>query len=97
MLTAFFRLKAMIVRARDATITSPRAIEAAVIPMNGRSTYAELNSIQLEEAAQKFMEFCGGNGIEHIVTSVRRPSTISKIEVFHKGYVCEASMFATHR
>ena len=35
MLTAFFRLKTMIVRPRDATITSPRAIEAPVIPKNG--------------------------------------------------------------
>jgi len=44
-----------------------------------------------------FTEFCSGNGIEHIVTSVRRPSTIGKIEAFHKAYVCEAWMFPTHR
>ena len=28
----------------------------------------------------EFTEFCSGNGIEHIVASVRRPSTIGKIE-----------------
>lgn len=45
----------------------------------------------------EFTEFCSGNGIEHIVTSVRRPSTIGKIEAFHKAYVCEAWMFPTHQ
>jgi transposase InsO family protein len=29
-----------------------------------------------------FTQFCSGNGIEHIVASVRRPSTIGKIEAF---------------
>ena len=38
----------------------------------------------------EFTEFCGGNGIEHIVANVRRPSTISKIEAFNKAYVYEA-------
>jgi transposase InsO family protein len=28
----------------------------------------------------EFTEFCTGNGIEHIVASVRRPSTIGKVE-----------------
>jgi transposase InsO family protein len=45
----------------------------------------------------EFTEFCTGNGIEHIVTSVRRPSTIGKIEAFHKAYVCESWMFHSHR
>lgn len=45
----------------------------------------------------EFTEFCSGNGIRHIVTSVRRPSTIGKIEAFHKAYVCEAWMFPTHQ
>jgi transposase InsO family protein len=45
----------------------------------------------------EFTEFCTGNGIEHIVASVRRPSTIGKIEAFHKAYVCESWMFPTHR
>jgi putative transposase len=45
----------------------------------------------------EFMEFCRGNGIEHIVASVRRPSTIGKIEAFHKAYVCESWMFPSHR
>jgi transposase InsO family protein len=43
-----------------------------------------------------FTEFCSGNGIEHIVTSVRRPSTIGKIEAFHKAYVYESWMFPNH-
>jgi transposase InsO family protein len=44
----------------------------------------------------EFTEFCSGNGIERIVASVRRPSTIGKIEAFHKAYVYEAWMFPTH-
>jgi len=43
-----------------------------------------------------FTEWCSGNGIDHIVASVRRPSTIGKIEAFHKAYACEAWMFPTH-
>ncbi|MGA3298146.1 MAG: IS481 family transposase, partial [Candidatus Bathyarchaeia archaeon] len=45
----------------------------------------------------EFTKFCTGNGIEHIVTSVRRPSTIGKIEAFHKTYVYEASIYPTHK
>jgi transposase len=45
----------------------------------------------------EFTQFCTGNGIQHIVTSVRRPSTIGKIEAFHKAYVCESWMFPSHR
>jgi len=44
----------------------------------------------------EFTEFCTGNGIEHIVTSIRRPSTIGKIEAFHKAYVYESSIYSTH-
>ena len=44
-----------------------------------------------------FTEFCTGNGIGHIMASVRRPSTIGKIEAFHKAYDNEAWMFKTHR
>jgi transposase InsO family protein len=33
----------------------------------------------------EFTEFCGGKGIEHIVASVRRPSTIGKIEALHRA------------
>jgi putative transposase len=44
-----------------------------------------------------FTEFCSGKGIEHIVTSVRRPSTIGKIEAFHKAYKYEAWMFPRHQ
>ncbi len=45
----------------------------------------------------EFTEFCSGNGIEHIVTSIRRPSTIGKIEAFHKAYTIEASIYPTHQ
>jgi len=45
----------------------------------------------------EFTEFCSGNGIEHIVTSIRRPSTIGKIEAFHKSYTCEAWIYPTHK
>jgi transposase InsO family protein len=44
-----------------------------------------------------FTEFCSGNGIEHIMASIRRPSTIGKIEAFHKAYVQEAWMFNSHQ
>ena len=44
-----------------------------------------------------FTEFCTENGIEHIMASIRRPSTIGKIEAFHKAYVQEAWMFKTHQ
>jgi transposase InsO family protein len=40
-------------------------------------------------AASEFTEFCTGNGIEHIFTSVPRSFTIGKIEAFHKGYTIE--------
>jgi transposase InsO family protein len=45
----------------------------------------------------EFTEFCGGNGIQHIVTSIRRPSTIGKIEAFHKAYTIEAWIYPTHQ
>jgi transposase InsO family protein len=44
----------------------------------------------------EFTEFCSGNDIEHIVTSVRRPSMIGKIEMFHKVYVCKSWVFPNH-
>ena len=44
-----------------------------------------------------FTKFCSGNNIEHIVTSVRRPSTIGKIEAFHKAYKYEAWMYPNHQ
>ncbi len=43
-----------------------------------------------------FTEFCSGNDIEHIVTSIRRPSTIGKIEAFHKSYTIEAHTYPDH-
>jgi transposase InsO family protein len=53
--------------------------------------------IPVRGRVSEFTEFCSGNGIEHIVTSRRRPSTIGKIEAFHKAYECEAWMFPTHQ
>jgi transposase InsO family protein len=45
----------------------------------------------------EFTTFCSGNGIQHIVASVRRPSTIGKIEAFHKAYTIETSIYPTHK
>jgi transposase InsO family protein len=45
----------------------------------------------------EFTEFFSGNGIEHIVTSIGRPSTIGKIEAFHKAYTIEAWTYPTHK
>jgi len=45
----------------------------------------------------EFTKFCSGNGIKHIVTSPRRPSTIGKMEAFHKAYVYEAWMYQNHK
>lgn len=42
-----------------------------------------------------FTEFLRLNGVEHIVASPRRPSTIGKVEAFHKAYEYEAPMFPT--
>jgi transposase InsO family protein len=44
-----------------------------------------------------FTEFCTGNGIQHIKASIRRPSTIGKIEAFHKAYDSEAWIFNSHQ
>ena len=55
---------------------------------NVRSTY--------RGGISEFTKFCTGNGIEHIVTSIRRPSTIGKIEAFHKAYTIEASIYPAH-
>lgn len=44
-----------------------------------------------------FTRFCSSQGIEHIVASKRRPTTIGKIEAFHKAYEYEASRFGNHK
>jgi len=49
------------------------------------------------EGPSAFTEFCSGNEIQHIVASVRRPSTIGKIEAFHKAHKYEAWMFPNHQ
>jgi putative transposase len=45
----------------------------------------------------EFTKYCSGNGIQHIVASIRRPSTVGKIEAFHKAYVHEAWIYPTHQ
>lgn len=44
----------------------------------------------------KFTELCESLGITHIKASKRRPTTIGKIEAFHKAYVNEAHFFKKH-
>jgi transposase InsO family protein len=43
-----------------------------------------------------FDRHCSELGIEHIVASVRRPTTCGKIEAFHKAYQTEAHLFREH-
>lgn len=45
------------------------------------------------ETLSRFTRHLQGLGIEHIVASKRRPTTIGKVEAFHKAYVFEAGMF----
>jgi transposase InsO family protein len=47
-------------------------------------------------AISEFKRYCGMLGIEHITASVRRPTTIGKIEAFHKAYVLESHLFREH-
>jgi transposase InsO family protein len=44
----------------------------------------------------QFTEYCQELGISHITASKRRPTTIGKIEAFHKAYVNEAHLFNAH-
>ena len=46
--------------------------------------------------ASKFDMHCRELGIEHITASVRRPTTIGKIEAFHKAYEIESHLFNQH-
>jgi len=39
---------------------------------------------------------CSELGIEHITASVRRPTTIGKIEAFHKAHEAESHLFKWH-
>lgn len=41
-------------------------------------------------------KYCCELGIEHITTSVRRPTTTGKIEAFHKAYEVESRLFNEH-
>jgi len=54
---------------------------------------------QFKPARGETSEFdlhCQELGIEHITASVRRPTTIGKIEAFHKAYETESHMFKLH-
>jgi len=44
----------------------------------------------------EFALHCQELGIEHITASVRRPTTIGKIEAFHKAYEVESRLFKLH-
>ena len=44
----------------------------------------------------EFDRHCVDLGIEHIMASVRRPTTCGKIEAFHKAYQNEAHLFKEH-
>jgi len=44
----------------------------------------------------EFARVCKELGIEHITASVRRPTTIGKIEAFHKAYEAESHLFKMH-
>jgi len=44
----------------------------------------------------EFELHCQELGIEHITASVRRPTTIGKIEAFHKAYEVESHLFNQH-
>lgn len=46
--------------------------------------------------ASEFDRRCRELGIEHITASVRRPTTIGKIEAFHKAYEVESYLFKEH-
>jgi len=50
-----------------------------------------------EETKGQFTKMLEELGIQHIVASKRRPTTIGKVEAFHKAYVCEAHMFDSHK
>jgi len=45
------------------------------------------------ETLSRFTRHCQKLGIKHIVASKRRPTTIGKVEAFHKAYVFEAWRF----
>jgi len=82
------------------------AAEHAIRLEESIQQYGKTSQILTDRGAQfhparggrsEFTEYCSGNGIMHIVTSVRRPSTIGKNEAFHKAYENEACMFDSHR
>ena len=45
------------------------------------------------ETLSRFTRHCQEPGIKHIVASKRRPTTIGKVEAYHKAYVYEAWMY----
>jgi len=89
----------------SSTHHNPTAKHAITLLEESISQYGKPEQVLTDRGSQfypargisEFTEFCSGNGIEHIVASVRRPSTIGKIEAFHKAYAYEAWMYPTHR
>jgi transposase InsO family protein len=49
-----------------------------------------------KSAESEFTQWCTANDIQHIVASKRRPTTIGKVEAYHKAYVMEAYRFSTY-
>jgi len=85
---------------------NPTAKHAITLLEESISQYGKPEQVLTDRGSQfyparggisEFTEFCTGNGIQHIVASVRRPSTIGKIEAFHKAYTIEASIYPTHK
>jgi len=85
---------------------NPTAKHAIKLLEESMSQYGQPEQVLTDRGTQvyparggisEFTKFCTGNGIEHIVTSIRRPSTIGKIEAFHKAYTIEASIYPTHK
>jgi len=50
-----------------------------------------------EDGKTKFTKYLEHNGIQHIVASKRRPTTIGKVERFHGSYETEAWRYPTHQ
>jgi len=47
-------------------------------------------------APTAFTQLCADNGIQHIVASVRRPTTTGKVERWHRTFDEEHAKFSTH-
>jgi transposase InsO family protein len=75
---------------------NPTAEHAIKLLEESMKQYGKPNQILTDRGSQfyparggvsEFTEFCSEDVIEHIVASVRRASTIGRIEAFHKAFV----------